>query len=88
VLIGDALVNENERLQERINQLIERIEASLKQSFRVAATEREVAENFDAAARSALVVAFVVGRWHRFAKSGFRKAPAEALEAQLPVLVS
>jgi TetR/AcrR family transcriptional regulator len=87
VLIGDALVNENERLQERINQLIERIEASLKQSFRVAATEREVAENFDAAARSALVVAFVVGRWHRFAKSGFRKAPAEALEAQLPVLV-
>jgi len=30
----------------------------------------------------------VVGRWHRFAKSGFRKAPAEALEAQLPVLVS
>jgi TetR/AcrR family transcriptional regulator len=88
VLIGDALVNENERLQERINQLIERIEASLKQSFRVAATEREVAESFDAAARSALVVAFVVGRWHRFAKSGFRKAPAEALEAQLPVLVS
>ncbi len=88
VLIGDALVNENERLQERINQLIERIEASLKQSFRVATTEREVAENFDAAARSALVVAFVVGRWHRFAKSGFRKAPAEALEAQLPVLVS
>ena len=88
VLIGDALVNENERLQERINQLIERIESSLKQSFRVAATEREVAENFDAAARSALVVAFVVGRWHRFAKSGFRRAPAEALEAQLPVLVS
>jgi len=88
VLIGDALVNENERLQERINQLIERIEASLKQSFRVAATEREVAEDFDAAARSALVVAFVVGRWHRFAKSGFRKAPAEALEAQLPLLVS
>jgi TetR/AcrR family transcriptional regulator len=88
VLIGDALVNENERLQERINQLIERIESSLKQSFRVAATEREVADNFDAAARSALVVAFVVGRWHRFAKSGFRKAPAEALEAQLPVLVS
>ncbi len=88
VLIGDALVNENERLQERINQLIERIEASLKQSFRVAATEREVAENFDAAARAGLVVAFVVGRWHRFAKSGFRKLPAEALEAQLPILVA
>jgi TetR/AcrR family transcriptional regulator len=88
VLIGDALVNENERLQERINQLIERIEASVKQAFRVAASEHEVPENFDASARAALVVAFVVGRWHRFAKSGFRKAPAEALDAQLPVLVT
>jgi TetR/AcrR family transcriptional regulator len=88
VLIGDALVNENERLQERINQLIERIEASLKQSFRVAATEGELVDGFDSSARAALIVAFVVGRWHRFAKSGFRKAPAETLEAQLPALVA
>jgi TetR/AcrR family transcriptional regulator len=87
VLIGDALVNENERLQERINQLIERIEASIKQSFRVAASERETPEGFDAGVRAALVVAFVIGRWHRFAKSGFRKPPAEGLEVQLPVLV-
>jgi TetR/AcrR family transcriptional regulator len=88
VLIGDALVNENERLQERMNQLIERIEASIKQSFRVAASEREVAENFDASARAGLIVAFVVGRWHRFAKSGFRKFPGDALESQMPILVA
>jgi TetR/AcrR family transcriptional regulator len=30
VLIGDALVNEHERLQERMNQLFDRIESSLK----------------------------------------------------------
>jgi len=88
VLIGDALVNENERLQERMNQLIERIESSLRQSFRVAASENEIAEGFDANARAGLVVAFVVGRWHRFAKSGFRKPPGESLEAQLPTLVA
>jgi TetR/AcrR family transcriptional regulator len=87
VLIGDALVNENERLQERINQFIERIEASIKQGFRVASSDHEMADNLDAGARAALVVAFVVGRWHRFAKSGFRKFPAEALDTQLPVLV-
>ena len=29
VLIGDALVNEDERLQSRVNQLIDRLEASL-----------------------------------------------------------
>jgi TetR/AcrR family transcriptional regulator len=87
VLIGDALVNENERLQERINQLVERIEASIKQSLRVAVSERELPE-LDAGARAAMIVAFVIGRWHRFAKSGFRKPPAEGLEAQLPVLLA
>jgi len=88
VLIGDALVNENERLQERINQMIERIEASLKQTYRLAVTEHELPETFDPASRASLVVAFVLGRWHRFAKSGFRKAPADGLEAQLPALLA
>ena len=87
VLIGDALVNENERLQERMNQLFERIEASIKQSFKVAVGDKELPESFDASARAALVLAFVLGRWHRFAKSGFRKIPGEGLEAQLPVLI-
>jgi TetR/AcrR family transcriptional regulator len=87
VLIGDALVNENERLQERMNQLFERIETSLKQSFRVAATENELPADFDAAARASLIVAYVIGRWHRFAKSGFRRLPGEGVEAQLPALL-
>ena len=87
VLIGDALVNENERLQERMNQLFERIEASIKQSFKVAIGEKELPESFDPGARAALVLAFVLGRWHRFAKSGFRKTPAEGLEVQMPALV-
>ncbi len=34
VLIGDALINENERLQIRINQLHDRLEATLKQALR------------------------------------------------------
>jgi TetR/AcrR family transcriptional regulator len=88
VLIGDALVNENERLQERMNQLLERIESSLRQGFRVAVTQQELPGEVDANARAALVVAYVIGRWHRFAKSGFRKLPADGLEAQLPTLVT
>lgn len=87
VLIGDALVNENERLQQRMNQFFERIEASLKQSFRVAITENELPESCDPAARANLVVAYVVGRWHRFAKTGFKKLPNEGLDAQLPALL-
>ncbi|MCS6944320.1 MAG: nucleoid occlusion factor SlmA [Sutterellaceae bacterium] len=87
VLIGDALVNEHDRLQERMNQFMDRVEASIRQSYRVAISREELPPQFDAAARAALVTAFVIGRWHRFAKSGFRRAPAENVEAQLPALL-
>jgi TetR/AcrR family transcriptional regulator len=88
VLIGDALVNENERLQERMNQLFDRIEASLKQAFRVAMTQTELPAEFDAAARASMAVAYVLGRWHRYSKSGFRKSPVEALDQHLAALVA
>ena len=39
VLTGEALVGEHERLQERINQMIDRIEASLRQCLKVAVSQ-------------------------------------------------
>jgi TetR/AcrR family transcriptional regulator len=87
VLVGDALVNENERLQDRMNQLLERIEASLRQSLRVAVSQGELPADLDTGARAALAVAYVLGRWHRFAKGGFRKQPTEGLEVQLTTMV-
>ena len=39
VLTGDALVTEDNRLQERINHINDRIEASLRQSLRTAVTD-------------------------------------------------
>ena len=77
VLIGDALVHENERLQARINQLHDRVEAALKQAIRFGVTQKEIAEDVDAAACANLVLSFVTGRWHQFAKSGFKRDPVE-----------
>jgi TetR/AcrR family transcriptional regulator len=77
VLIGDALVNENERLQQRINQLHDRIEATLKQALRFGVTQNEVHADTDVAAQANLLMSFVTGRWHQFAKSGFRRDPLE-----------
>lgn len=77
VLTGDALVNEDEKLQQRINQLHERIEATLRQALRFAVTQNEVAQDVDLAAQANLMMSFVTGRWHQFAKSGFRRDPAE-----------
>jgi len=36
VLLGDALLQEDDRLQERITQVLDRVEASLKQALRIA----------------------------------------------------
>ena len=82
VLIGDALVNENERLQLRINQLHDRVETTLKQCLRFAASAREIPESVDVAAHANLLLCFVVGRWHQFAKSGFKRDPLESWDAQ------
>jgi len=82
VLIGDALVNEDERLQLRINQLHDRLEAALRQALRFAATQKEIVEEADLAAQANLAMSFVTGRWHQFAKSGFKRDPAELWQKQ------
>jgi TetR/AcrR family transcriptional regulator len=82
VLIGDALVHENDRLQARINQLHDRLESTLKQSLRIALSQNEIPVDIDAAARANLLLCFVIGRWHQFAKSGFKRDPKEFWAAQ------
>ena len=88
VLIGDALVNENDRLQTRINQLHDRLEATLKQALRFAAGEKEIAAGLNTAAQANLLMCYVTGRWHQFAKSGFKRDPLEYWEAQRRDLLS
>jgi TetR/AcrR family transcriptional regulator len=88
VLVGDALVTEDARLQARINQLVDRIEASLKQCFRNAIEQGRLPPENDPAARANLMLSFVLGRWLRFAKSGVRRMPAEGLDRQVLLLVT
>jgi TetR/AcrR family transcriptional regulator len=76
VLIGDALVHENERLQRRINQLHDRIEAQLRQCLRLAGGQRSELS----APLANLLQCVVVGRWHQFAKSGFTRAPGADID--------
>jgi len=76
VLIGDALVNEDERLQVRMNQFVERVELALRQAWKLAATQGAIPDS-EIAARAGMMMAFVTGRWHRFAKTGFQHHPSE-----------
>jgi TetR/AcrR family transcriptional regulator len=86
VLIGDVLVNEDERLQTRMNQFVERVELAIKQALRVAVTQGEAREN-EVATRAGMITSLVVGKWHRFAKSGFKQNPSENAQAQIGLLL-
>ena len=82
VMVGDALVLEHERLQQRMNQWFDKLEAALRQSLReAAATPGTLTPDADAQVAAAVLTAFVAGRLQRFARSGFRRAPTEQGDA-------
>jgi TetR/AcrR family transcriptional regulator len=83
VLIGDALVHENERLQKRINQIHDRIEAQLRQCLRLSGDKQSELS----APLANLLQCVVVGRWHQFAKSGFSRAPGGDIDLLLSRLL-
>jgi TetR/AcrR family transcriptional regulator len=88
VLIGDALVNEDERLTTRVNQLLDRLEASLRQSARLAVTAGSLPADWDVNAYANAIIAFVVGRWHQYAKSGFKRPPLDGWPQQWRVFAA
>ena len=87
VMTGDALVNEDERLQTRMNQFIDRIELAIKQALRVAATQGQASEA-EVAVRANLITSLVLGHWHRFAKSGFKQNPSTHAAEQIALLLA
>ena len=84
VMVGDALVFENERLQQRMNQFFDKIESTFRQSLRGGAHDNGSATpSVDAQVSASVLTAFVVGRLQRYARSGFKRLPSEHLEASL-----
>ena len=88
VMAGDALVFENERLQERMNQFFDKLESTLKQSLReAAAIDSAAAPTVDAQVRASVVTAFMIGRLQRYSRSGFKRLPSEHLESSLALVM-
>ena len=86
MLIGDALVNEHERLQTRINALLDKIEAAMKQALRIAATQENLKPDADFGALANLLRCYAVGRWEQYARSGFSREPLAHWAQQWPML--
>jgi TetR/AcrR family transcriptional regulator len=87
VMVGDALVFENERLGARMNQFFDRVESQLRQSLRMAADHAgSNTPTVDANGRASALTAFIVGRLQRYARSGFKRNPTEQLDIALGLL--
>jgi TetR/AcrR family transcriptional regulator len=88
VMVGDALVYENERLQQRMNLFFDKIEASLRQNLReVAVLTSSSTPSVDVQADASAITAFCLGRLLRYVRSGFKRLPAEHLEHALNLLM-
>ncbi len=86
VMVGDALVFENDRLHQRMNLFFDKIEVSLRQVLRESAAT-SATPTVDAQVQASVAVSFVIGRLHRFARSGYKRSPTEHLDASLNAML-
>jgi TetR/AcrR family transcriptional regulator len=88
VMVGDALVHENERLLARMNQFFDKIEATLRQCLRDGAlASASATPTVDAQVRASVLMAFAGGRLQRFVRSGYKRLPSEYLDTSLRLLL-
>lgn len=87
VMAGDALVNEHERLQQRMVLFFDKLEAQWRQWAREPLNADVAAPTVEAQVRAGVLLAFSLGRIHRFVRSGFRRLPTEALPESLHVML-
>ncbi|MGE8318169.1 MAG: nucleoid occlusion factor SlmA [Comamonas sp.] len=85
VMLGDALMSEHPRLQQRMRQFFDRIESTLRQCLRVVSGASST-PTADAQVRASVLLALVQGRLLRFARSDFRQLPTEQLPACLALM--
>jgi TetR/AcrR family transcriptional regulator len=82
ILLGDALVGENERLRVRVANFFERIETQIKQILREANLSNgpRAAADIDATANQ--MMAFIEGKMSQYVRSNFVRNPTTSWEEQ------
>jgi len=88
VMVGDALVLEHERLNQRMNHFFDKVEMLLKDVlFKQAEAQNSATPSVQAQVRASLLTAYAMGQIQRFARSGFKRKPTErAAEALAQIL--
>lgn len=82
ILIGDALLGENERLHSRVMQFFERMETQLRQILREANLSDGTRAISDMEAAANQMLTYIEGKLSQFVRSSFTKKPTAHWEEQ------
>lgn len=82
ILIGDALLGENERLHTRVMQFFERLETQLRQILREANLSDGTRAISDMEAAANQMQTYIEGKLSQFVRSSFNKKPTEHFDEQ------
>ncbi|KAI3484205.1 hypothetical protein L1887_52646 [Cichorium endivia] len=88
ILTGHALMFEQDRLQGRINQLFERIEAQLRQVLREKKMREGEGYTIDETLLASQILAFCEGMLSRFVRSEFKYRPTDDFDARWPLVAA
>lgn len=88
VLIGDALVGENERLRKRVCQFLDRVETQLKQVLREANLTNGVRARAGIDSSAALMMNSIEGAISAYIRSDFTRIPTSHWPEQWPLLAA
>ncbi|MFI0545425.1 MAG: nucleoid occlusion factor SlmA [Brachymonas sp.] len=84
VMVGDALVLEHERLNQRMNSFFDKVELHLKDIlYPHASASGHPTPTLQAQLQAQLLTALVLGQMQRFVRSHFRRKPTERLTEAL-----
>ncbi|MDX7998815.1 nucleoid occlusion factor SlmA [Xenorhabdus sp. Reich] len=88
IMTGHALMFEQDRLQNRINQLFERIEVQLRQILKEKKIRDGQGFNYDETVLASQLLAFCEGMLSRFVRSEFRYLPTTEFDIRWPLILT
>jgi len=88
IMLGDALIGENERLRLRISQFYDRIETQLKQILREGKLSGALSGDIRVQVVVNMLMAVVEGRLNQFVRSGFTRSPMDKWSEQWQMLAA
>ncbi len=88
VLMGDALVGEEDRLLSRVEKFFDRLETQFKQVVRESRLRDDIKGSVAVEDGVEIMLGFVEGRMHRFLRSQFKKEPLDGWERQWSTIAS